>query len=101
MSAVAAAAHHRPRIRCVSTLRTVQTVYGDFATGLDIEQKAERYLDAVFPQSGWSRQFDDVDVQLIRSDYEDPESNEVAHAALRVTITHHDPSLVGGCSPPR
>ena len=34
-------------------------------------------------------------MQLIRSDHEDPESNEVAHAALRVTITHHDPSLFG------
>ena len=36
-----------------------------------------------------------LDVQLIRSDHEDPESNEVAHAALRVTITHHDPGLFG------
>ena len=32
-------------------------------------------------------QFDDVDVQLIRSDKENPETNEEAHAALRITVT--------------
>ena len=59
-------------------------------TGLDIEEKAERYLDAIFHNLGGREQFDDVDVQLIRSDHDDPDSNEVAHAALRVTITHSD-----------
>lgn len=64
-------------------------------TGLDIEKKAELYLDAVFHNLGGREQFDDVDVQLIRSDQDDPDSNEVAHAALRVTITGQDPSKFG------
>ena len=64
-------------------------------TGLDIEAKAERYLDAVFYNLGGREQFDDVDIQLIRSDHEDPASNEVAHAALRVTITGEDPNKFG------
>ncbi len=64
-------------------------------TGLDIEKKAELYLDAVFHNIGGREQFDDVDVQLIRSDHEDPDSNEVAHAALRVTVTAQDPSKFG------
>lgn len=64
-------------------------------TGLDIEKKAELYLDAVFHNLGGREQFDDVDIQLIRSDQDDPDSNEVAHAALRVTITGQDPSKFG------
>jgi hypothetical protein len=64
-------------------------------TGLDIEKKAELYLDAVFHNIGGREQFDDIDIQLIRSDHEDPDSNEVAHAALRVTITGKDPSKFG------
>ena len=44
---------------------------------------------------GGREQFDDVDIQLIRSDHEDPDNNEVAHAALRVTITGQDPSKFG------
>ena len=64
-------------------------------TGLDIEKKAELYLDAVFHNIGGREQFDDVDVHLIRSDHEDPDSNEVAHAALRVTVTAQDSSKFG------
>ncbi len=64
-------------------------------TGLDIEQKAEVYLDAVFHNLGGREQFDDVEVQLIRSDHEDPETNEVAHAALRITVTSSDPKKLG------
>lgn len=64
-------------------------------TGLDIEKKAELYLDAVFHNLGGKDQFDDIDIQLIRSDQENPASNEVAHAALRVTITGQDPSKFG------
>ena len=64
-------------------------------TGLDIERKAELYLDAVFHNLGGREQFDDIDIQLIRSDQEDPASNEVAHAALRVTITGQDPNKFG------
>ena len=64
-------------------------------TGLDIEQKAEVYLDAIFHNLGGKEQFDDVDVQLIRSDHDDPETNEVAHAALRITVTSSDPKKLG------
>ena len=64
-------------------------------TGLDIEKKAEVYLDAVFHNLGGREQFDDVDIQLIRSDHNDPDSNEVAHAALRITVTSSDPQKLG------
>ena len=64
-------------------------------TGLDIERKAEVYLDAVFHNLGGKEQFDDVDIHLIRSEHEDPDSNEVAHAALRITVTSKDPKKLG------
>lgn len=64
-------------------------------TGLDIEQKAEVYLDAVFHNLGGRDQFDDVDVQLIRSDKDDPRTNEEAFAALRITVTASDPAKLG------
>lgn len=80
---------------CFNTRGPYKQSMETLLTGLDIEQKAERYLDAVFHNLGGREQFDDVDIQLIRSDHEDPGSNEVAHAALRVTITHNDPSKFG------
>ncbi len=80
---------------CVNTRGAFKQSMEVLLTGLDIEKKAERYLDAVFHNLGGREQFDDVDVQLIRSDQEDPDSNEVAHAALRVTVTGQDPSKFG------
>ena len=80
---------------CFNTRGPYKQSMETLLTGLDIEKKAEVYLDAVFHNLGGREQFDDVDVQLIRSDHEDPDSNEVAHAALRVTITHNDPSKFG------
>jgi hypothetical protein len=41
-------------------------------TGLDIEKKAEIYLDSIFHNLGGREQFDDIDIQLIRSDKGDP-----------------------------
>ena len=80
---------------CFNTRGPYKQSMETLLTGLDIEEKAERYLDAIFHNLGGREQFDDVDVQLIRSDHDDPDSNEVAHAALRVTITHSDPDKFG------
>ena len=80
---------------CFNTLGPFKQSFEVLLTGLDIELKAEKYLDQVFYNLGGREQFDDVDVQLIRSDHEDPATNEVAHAALRVTITHSDPRKFG------
>jgi hypothetical protein len=64
-------------------------------TGLDIEKKAEVYLDMVFQNLGGREQFDSVDVQLLRTDKENPATNEEAFATLRVTVTTRDPKRVG------
>jgi hypothetical protein len=80
---------------CFNTLGPYKQSFEVLLTGLDIELKAQTYLDQVFHNLGGREQFDDVDVQLIRSDHDNPATNEVAHAALRVTITHHEPSRFG------
>ncbi|MBD3647796.1 MAG: DUF1446 domain-containing protein, partial [Pseudomonadales bacterium] len=80
---------------CFNTLGPCKQSIEVLLTGLDIEKKAEVWLDSVFHNLGGKEQFDDVDIQLIRSDKEDPETNEVAHAALRVTVTTNDPAKLG------
>ena len=65
-------------------------------TGLDIEEKAalvESSLWASFPEGRAT--FAEVNVQLIRSDHEDPGSNEAATAQLRVTVKDPDEHKVG------
>ena len=65
-------------------------------TGLDVEAKAElaeRTLWSNFP--GGRDHFDAVDVQLRRSDREDPATNEDAMAELRITVMDRDEAKVG------
>lgn len=80
---------------CFNTLGPLKQSVEILLTGLDIEKKAEVYLDSIFHNLGGREQFDDVDVQLIRSDKENPATNEEAYAALRVTVTTSDSSKVG------
>ena len=68
-------------------------------TGLDIEKKAELYLDAVFHNMGGREQFDDVDIQLIRSDHEDPDNNEVATQHCELPLLDRIPANLGVFSP--
>ena len=65
-------------------------------TGLDIDEKAalaERALWASTP--GGRESFADTHVQLIRSDQDDPATNEVAVAQLRITVKDPDERKVG------
>ncbi|HEV2365075.1 MAG TPA: acyclic terpene utilization AtuA family protein [Caulobacteraceae bacterium] len=80
---------------CITALGSAKQSFEVLLTGLDIDRKAEIFLDSVFHNLGGREQFDDVDVQLIHSEHEDPASNEQAHAALRVTVTSQDPKKLG------
>ena len=64
-------------------------------TGLDIERKAQIHVDQIFHNLGGKAQFDDVDVQLLRTDQEDPDCNEAAQAILRIIVTTRDAKKVG------
>jgi hypothetical protein len=65
-------------------------------TGLDIEEKAalaERTIWSAIP--GGKDAFEEVYVELIRSDHEDPETNEQAVAELRFVLKDHDETKFG------
>lgn len=64
-------------------------------TGLDIERKAEIFTEALFSAVGGRDAFDDVEIQLVRSDKVNPNSNEEAFAALRIAVRSHDKARVG------
>jgi len=64
-------------------------------TGLDIEEKAVILTDALFDSLGGKEQFDEVDIDLIRQDKDDPETHEEAMALLRIIVKSQDPELVG------
>ena len=64
-------------------------------TGLDIEDKAKVFTDALFNSVGGKKQFDEVSIQLHRTDKENPNSNEEAMASLLVSVKSKDQNLVG------
>jgi len=64
-------------------------------TGLDIEEKAVIFTDALFDSLGGKEQFDEVVIDLIRQDKDDPDTHEEAMALLRIIVKSQDPKLVG------
>jgi|TARA_B100001094_G_scaffold210114_2_gene203997 hypothetical protein len=64
-------------------------------TGLDIEEKAEVFTNALFNSVGGKDQFEEVSIQLHRTDKENPSSNEEAMASLLVSVKSKDQNLVG------
>ena len=80
---------------CINTMGPYRNSMTFVVTGLDIEKKAGIIKDALFTSLGGKEQFDRVDVQLIRTDKEDPDDNNEAMANLRVTVMDPDPNKVG------
>jgi hypothetical protein len=73
--------------------RTTVTLY---LTGLDIDEKAALAERALWSSlEGGKNPFSSVDVQLLRTDHEDPPSNEAALAQLRITVKSSDERAVG------
>jgi len=64
-------------------------------TGLDIERKAEILTDALFDSLGGRAQFDQVNIDLVRSDHTNARRNEEAFASLRIDVRSNDPERVG------
>lgn len=63
--------------------------------GLDIEAKAALAEEALWHRVGGREQFDDVTVQLLRTDHENPRSHEASFAYLKVTVADRDADKVG------
>ena len=64
-------------------------------TGLDIEEKAKIFTDVLFDMVGGKEAFDDVSIDLIRTDKEDALRNEENFASLRISVKSSDAKLVG------
>ncbi len=64
-------------------------------TGLDIEEKARIFTDELFRSLGGKDKFDDVSIQLIRTDKKEPLTNEEAMAILKIDVKSSTPEKVG------
>ena len=64
-------------------------------TGLDIEAKAKTITDTLFHSVGGKDQFDEVSINIYRTDKKNPNSNEEAMATLSISVKSRNPDLVG------
>jgi hypothetical protein len=64
-------------------------------TGLDVARKAAHAEALLFEILGGKEQFDEVAIELVRSDHADAASNADAVAQLRVTVKDRDADKVG------
>lgn len=80
---------------CINTLGGYRNGFEVLIAGLDIQAKAEILTETFFNNLGGKKQFDDVSVELIRSDKENPQTNEEAFARLRIIAKSRDKDLVG------
>jgi hypothetical protein len=65
-------------------------------TGLDIEEKAALAERTIWAAIGGGREgFEETHVELIRSDHDDPATNEEAVAELRFVLKDHDETKFG------
>ncbi len=80
---------------CINNMGGYRNTMTVVVTGIDIEAKAKIVEDTLFNSLGGKEQFQEVNVQLIRIDKEDPETNEEACAHLKISVLDPDPNKVG------
>jgi len=80
---------------CINTLKGHRNAMGVRLTGLDIEEKAKIVEQTIFTGLGGKDRFDEVSVELLRTDHEDPDSNDKALATLRIAVVSQGPKLAG------
>ncbi len=78
-------------LNCLGGYRNSMTL---ILTGLDIEKKAEIFEEAFFDNLGGRGQYAVENIELVRSDKEDPSTNDEAFAYLRVAVMDPDPKKV-------
>lgn len=83
---------------CLNTLGGYRNSKTILLTGLDVEKKARILEETLFESLGGRDQFTFSDVSLIRSDKEDPRSNEEAFAYLRFSVIDPDAKKVAKLS---
>ena len=79
---------------CINNLGGYRNSMTIVLTGLDIEKKAQIVEEALFDSLGGKDLFSVMDAQLVRSEKEDPQTNEEAFALLRLSVMDSDPKKV-------
>lgn len=79
---------------CINNLGGYRNSMTILLTGLDIERKAQILEDALFDSLGGKDIFSTVKVQLVRTDKENPPSNDEAFAYLHLAVMDPDPKKV-------
>ncbi len=84
------------------TLKVCMNLAGGFknsmeliVTGLDIEEKAETFIEELFYSLGGKEKYDEVSVQLLRTDKINATTNEEAMATLKISVKSKDQTLTG------
>ena len=80
---------------CINILGGYRNTSTFVITGLDVEAKAAIIEETLFTSLGGKNQFQQVDIQLIRTDKLDPPTNEQACAQLKVSVLDPDAGKVG------
>ncbi|MCP4220968.1 MAG: acyclic terpene utilization AtuA family protein [bacterium] len=80
---------------CINTMGGFKNTMTVILTGLDIEKKAGIGEETLLESLGGRDRFAVTDVQLVRSDKENPGTNEEAFAYLRITVMDSDQNLAG------
>ena len=81
---------------CLNLEGATKATYSFPLVGLDIEKKADLLIQALFAELPGGREcFDNVEIDLVRSDHEDPARNETAMAQLRISMKDRDADKLG------
>ncbi len=80
---------------CVNNLGPFRNSMTVLLTGLDIEKKAKIIEDSFFHAVGGRQQFQTAEVKLLKTNHEDPATNEQAFAYLRINVIDPNPKKVG------
>ena len=80
---------------CINTLWGHRNSMSIILTGLDIEKKAAIVEETLFDNLGGKDNFAETQVQLIRSDKENPDENDLAFAFLRISVMDPDAKKAG------
>ena len=79
---------------CINCLGGYRNSTNVVLTGLDIEKKAKIVEDALFDSLGGRGQYAVEEVQLVRSNRDDPGTNDEAFAYLRISVMDRDQKKV-------
>ena len=81
---------------CLNLAGATKATYSFLLVGLDIEKKADLLVDGLFAALPGGRDyFESVEIDLVRSDQEDPTRNETAIAQLRISLKDADADKFG------